>query len=315
MRNIFDTMISAQLLGYPAVGLAAIAERHFGVKMSKDQQRTDWSKRPLKDVQLKYAAGDVRYLIELARKLERELRSKKRLAWAESEFQTLEEKIWPEREFDAEGYFRIKGARQLSPRALAILRELFLMRDVHARELDRPPFKVLGNGTLLDLAKSPQRSKRALQGRRGVTDLVLRRFGGAILEAVKRGVEAEETPPPEKKRTGSGRRRLDRRAEARLERLKKWRARRASDLELDPGVFCPNITLEEIAWANPGAPEDCAGLKQVKSWWATSFATEVVEAIRPPENEEPPKASGEAEKSRAPAHSRGGRRRRRGEKR
>ena len=316
VHNIFDTMISAQLLGYPAVGLAALAERHFGVHMSKDQQRTDWSRRELKTVQLEYAAGDVRYLAELSQKLERELRAKKRLVWAQSEFRALEERVWPEREFDTDGYMRIKGSRQLPPRGLAVLRELFLMRDARAREMDRPPFKVLGNGTLLDLAKNPPRSRRTLGECRGVTELVVRRLGKEIIDAIKRGLQAPETPAPEPKRSGNGRRRLDRRAEVRLERLKKWRARRAEELELDPGVFCPNVTLEEIAWGNPTSAAECAKLKPVKPWWAESFAAEVVLALQPEEQPEPDpkpeaKAGADADPRRPAGRRRGGRGRKR----
>lgn len=281
LRNLFDTMISAQLLGYPAVGLAALVERHFDVSLSKDQQRTDWSRRPLRPAQIEYAASDVRYLIELATRLERELRRKKRLEWARAEFRALEEKVWPEREFDCDGYMRIKGAKQLAPRNMAILRELYLMRDRRARALDRPPFKVLGNGTLLDLAKNPPRSKRSLSGRRGVTELVIRRFGQDIVDAVRAGNRAPEVTPGERKRAPHARRRLDRRAEARLEVLKDWRARRARELDLDPGVFCPNITLEEIAWANPRTSEECQQLAQAKSWWVEGFASEAIAAIRP----------------------------------
>jgi ribonuclease D len=284
VENIFDTMISAQLLGYPAVGLAALVEEHFEVKLSKDQQRTDWSKRPLKDAQIEYAASDVRYLIPLATKLERELKAGKRIEWAQEEFAMLQEKEWPEREFDDQGYLRIKGAKKLNPRSLGVLRELYLMRDSRAREVDRPPFKVLGNGTLLELAQKPPRSKRALAGRRGITDLVVRRLGQEILEAVNRGMEGPEHPAIEKKAAATPRRRLDRRAEVRLDLLKKWRAVRAKELGLDPGVFCPNITLEEVAWANPERAEDLAELSQVKGWWARSFGAEVIEAIQPAES-------------------------------
>ncbi|NNL87395.1 MAG: ribonuclease D, partial [Myxococcales bacterium] len=63
--NLFDTMISAQLLGYGAIGLAALAERHFDVKLPKDEQRSDWSMRPLRKSQLAYGAADVAYLIPL----------------------------------------------------------------------------------------------------------------------------------------------------------------------------------------------------------------------------------------------------------
>jgi ribonuclease D len=280
VRGLFDTMISAQMLGYPAVGLGALVERHFDIKLSKDQQRTDWSRRPLRDAQLDYAASDVIYLVELAQILENELAEKRRLAWGKAEFAALEQRIWPEREFDEQGYLRIKGARKLTPRGLAVLRELFLWRDKRARDGDRPPFKVMGNGTLLDLAQSPPLSRRALGARRGITDLVLRRFGQELLDAITRGAEGPEHPPLERKQpTGNGRRRLDRRGETRLEELKIWRASRARELGLDPGVFCPNASLEEIAALLPRTIDELQGLSALKPWWAEHFGPEVVAVL------------------------------------
>ncbi len=151
--NLFDTMVSAQLLGYPAIGLAALAKRHFDLNMPKDEQRSDWSVRPLRSTQLAYAAADVAYLIPLAEKLERELKKRKRLEWALEDFETVTRREWPERELDRLGYLKIKGARSLDPQALSLLRELFLERDKRAREIDRPPFKVLGNRALLEIAQ------------------------------------------------------------------------------------------------------------------------------------------------------------------
>ncbi len=288
VRNLFDTMISAQLLGYPAVGYGALVERHFDVRLSKDQQRTDWSRRPLKDVQIEYAAADVRYLGELSQILERELESLGRLTWAQAEFGSLERREWPEREFDQQGYLRIKGARKLSPRGLAVLRELFLLRDKRAREGDRPPFKVMGNGTLLDLAQNPPLSRRALAKRRGITDLVLRRLGQELVDAVLRGVEGPEHPPLERKAAQNGRRRLDRRGEARLEELKRWRAVRARELGLDPGVFCPNASLEEVAGAQPQSLDELRALGPVKPWWADHFGEELLRVLREAESRVPP---------------------------
>jgi ribonuclease D len=247
------------------------------VKLSKDQQRTDWSRRPLREVQLDYAASDVIYLVEIAETLERELSEKKRLVWAKAEFAALEQRLWPEREFDQQGYLRIKGARKLLPRGLAVLRELFLWRDKRARDADRPPFKVMGNGTLLDLAQSPPTSRRALGTRRGITDLVQRRFGQELLDAIERGTQGAEHPPLERKQpTGNGRRRLDRRGESRLEELKRWRAGRARELGLDPGVFCPNASLEELAAVLPRSAEEMRGLAAIKPWWVDQFGPEVL---------------------------------------
>ena len=299
VRNIFDTMISAQLLGYPAVGLSALVEQHFGIKLSKDQQRTDWSRRALSPVQLEYAASDVHYLIELASIIEKELRAKKRREWARQEFALLEEKVWPERQFDKQGYLRIKGAKKLSPRSLAVLRELFLVRDKRARHMDKPPFKVLGNGTLLELALNPPQGKRALGKRKGVTDLVLRRHGNEILEGVQRGLDGPEHPPLERRPQGGGRRRLDRRGEIRLDQLKRWRTVRSKELGMDPGVLCPNAVLEEIAWANPKSLDQLDKVEALRGWRLEAIGEEALAVLARTRGAA---SSGEKPAGRAQAH-------------
>jgi ribonuclease D len=311
VAGLFDTMISAQLLGYSGVGLGALVERHFGIKISKDQQRTDWSRRPLKDAQIEYAAADVLYLLELARLVEAELRGAGRLDWGTEEFRSLENRTWPEREFDEQGYLKIKGANRLSPRELAVLRELYLMRDRRARAADRPPFKILGNGTLLELAQNPSASRKMLAKRKGITDLVLRRMGQEISEAIERGTSGPEHPAPERKSGGNGRRRLDRRGDVRLDHLKRWRGTRARELGLDPGVFCPNTALESIAWADPSNVSELAAQTGVKNWWAKEFGAEVVslleranQAATPPEGPAPTPGA----QRKRPRRRRGGRR-------
>ncbi len=194
--NLFDTMVSAQLLGYPAIGLAALIEHHFGLRVPKDEQRSDWSRRPLSDKQLSYAISDVTYLIKLAEKLEKELKKAGRLEWALLDFEALTHRAWPDREFDDLGYLRIKGAKTLDPTSLAILRELFLVRDARAREIDRPPFKVLGNRTLLDIAKEQPLDAESLSAIKGVSDLIIRRMGKNILAAVKKGIKKPHGPIP-----------------------------------------------------------------------------------------------------------------------
>ncbi len=276
--NLFDTMVSAQLLGYPSVGLAALTERHFGISLPKDEQRSDWSVRPLRPRQLNYAAADVAYLIQLSEKLAKELRKAKRYEWAQEEFELLTLRKWPERNFDKLGYLRIKGARSLDSKTLAVLRELYLVRDKRARDADRPPFKVLGNRTLLELAERCPGSADQLAAIKGVTDLIIRRFGRDILAAIARGSKKNHGPIP--KLNGTGRRRMDRPTERRLALLKKWRSKRATELELDPGVLCPNSALEAIAWKCPPTPEALAELPETKGWFAGAFGGELIEALR-----------------------------------
>ena len=278
--NLFDTMISAQLLGYGSVGLAGLTERHFGVTLPKDEQRSDWSRRPLRPSQLSYAAADVLYLISLAETLHRELRSAKRLQWAQEEFKGLARGKWPNREFDALGYLRVKGARRLDSKGLAVLRELYLMRDARAREMDRPPFKVLGNRTLLEIAQRKPHKLAELGEIKGITDLLLRRLGRDVMAAVRTGRKTDHGPIPKLPASSpsGGRRRIDRRAEHRLASLKRWRTERAVQLEMDPGVLCPNAVLEVIAWRAPGKPEDLEELPELKRWFLREFGAEVTAA-------------------------------------
>jgi len=272
--NLFDTMVSAQLLGYPAIGLSALVEKHFGVSLPKDEQRSDWSRRPLTEKQLRYAASDVRYLIQLAETLEGELRGAGRFDWAKNDFETLCGRRWPDREFDELGYLRITGARALDPVALAVLRELYLLRDQRSREIDRPPFKVLGNRTLLEIAREKISDLDSLAEIKGITDLILKRLGKDLVAAVKKGLRKPHGPIP--RLDTSVRRRMDRPTEKRLAALKEWRGPRARSLALDRGVLCPNAALEAIAWANPAAAEDMKGIAELKDWFVREFGEEIV---------------------------------------
>jgi ribonuclease D len=277
-RNLFDTMISAQFLGYPSVGLAGIAKRHFGVTLPKEQQRSDWSTRPLSAKQLSYAASDVLYLIELSSLLKKELHEVKRLRWAQQEFEVLCGRKWPEREFDKLGYLRIKGARRLSPKSLSILRALYLLRDKRARELDRPAFKVLGNRTLLEIAERQPHKQADLREIKGITDLIQRRMGRDLMAAVREGTKTEHGPIP--KLPSSGRRRLDRQGERRLTALKRWRAEKSTELKIDPGVLCPNAALEAIAWRDPKSKADLQEMSELKGWFMRDFGSEVAKINR-----------------------------------
>ncbi len=300
--NVFDTMLSAQMLGYSQVGLAALIEHHFGIKLAKDEQRSDWSRRPLSQSQLSYAASDVLYLIRLVENLTAELKQAGRFYWAEDEFRTLMARKWPERLFDDLGYLKIKGARKLDMDALAVLKQLYLARDRRAREIDRPAFKVIGNRTLLEISETRPTTERTMTRISGVSDLIMRRMGKELLEAVEKGSEKPHGPIP--KPESSGRRRLDGRTEYRLGLLKKWRAPRSVELKMDPGVLCSNASLETIAFKNPEQVSDFDELPGMKRWFVGAFGEEIVqllgEASPPPESSEPRR------RSRRPRGRRGG---------
>src|SRR6476661_8630643 len=122
VTNIFDTRIAAQLLGIKSFGLAALLEQFFDVKLDKKHQRADWSMRPLPADMLEYAVQDTRLLLPLRDHMKNELERRGRLHWAQEEFARLEGTRWDAD--DANAFLRMKGARDLNRRELAILREL-----------------------------------------------------------------------------------------------------------------------------------------------------------------------------------------------
>jgi len=191
--RIFDTVIAAQFLGYPATGLAAMLDRHFGVKVSKTFQRDEWFRRPLTKGQISYALNDTRYLLALRGILKKELEEAGRLSWAEEEFDSLCRKEWTREPFSPEDFWKIRRVRDLKPRQQLVLRELAVLRDRRAREANRPPFKVISDSVLLAIAKSRPASTSALKRVPGMSPLMIRRFGDEVLEAVRRGLEAKES--------------------------------------------------------------------------------------------------------------------------
>jgi len=195
VRNIFDTRVAAQLLGLKAFGLAALLERYFGVKLDKKHQRADWSMRPLTPGMLDYAAQDTIHLLELRDRLEAELRRLGRWDWAREEFALLEGTRW---RGDDEGnaFLRVKGARDLTRRELAVLRELVPWRDAVARQLDRATFRVVGNEQLLEIARQRPTTRDALAQIKGMPRGMIESRGQDVLDAVARGVAVADADLP-----------------------------------------------------------------------------------------------------------------------
>jgi ribonuclease D len=278
--NLFDTRIAAQLLNEPGIGLAALLEKYLGVRLDKRFQRADWSARPLTQEMLEYAASDTRHLPTLRDVLAERLRAMGRLEWAQEEFQLLGAAPRLITEPDEPGYLRLKGAKALKGRSLAILRELFEWREQTARRSDKAAFRILNNEPLLFMAKSPPRDIGELKAVRGVSPEQAERRGKEILAAVQRGldipdrdlprVERPIRPPP------------DAALDARLERLKAMRNTLAERFDLPPGVLCPNGVLEAIARVNPGTLEQMAEIRELRRWQLRELGTGLLAALQQP---------------------------------
>src|SRR5206468_3309935 len=263
VTNIFDTRVAAQLLGIKSFGLAALLEQFFDVKLDKKHQRADWSMRPLTPDMLEYAAQDTRYLLQLKDHMKSELQSRGRLHWAKEEFARLEGTRW-EAEEEMEGFLRLKGARDLTRRELAVLREVSHWREKMAAQLDRATFRVMGNEVLFELARQGPRNVAELSSIKGMPRGMIERAGADLVAAIRRGLEAPEAELPKFPR--GQRWNKDRDFDDRLSRLKSVRDAAATRLELDPGVLCSRERLENVARSSARAIGELAPVPDLRRW-------------------------------------------------
>jgi len=280
INNLFDTRIAAQLLNEPGVGLATLLEKYLGVKLDKRYQRADWSARPLSPEMLEYAAADTHHLPTLRDLLREQLHERGRLEWAEEEFGLATGARWSPPDMDEPAYLRLKGAKALPGRSLAVLRELFTWRDQLARRTDKAAFRILNNEPMLAMAQTPPADLAGLKAVRGIGGEQAERRGREILAAVQRGLTVPEADLPRVERPP--RRPADPAYEARLERLKDARNLLAAQYELAPGVLCPNGTLEAIARLNPGTMDELAKVPELRRWQLREIGGGLLAALQRP---------------------------------
>ncbi len=276
--SVFDTSIAARFLGVRALGLDALLTTYLEVELPPSRQRDDWSARPLSPEQEAYAASDVVHLFALKARLTEALIEIGRLAWVEEECRALAELPAPDRTVDPEAYLSLKGVRDLSPRALAMLRELSQMREQLAISLDRPPFKVLAPDTLVALAQAAPQDDVELGRISGITPRVSARFGRDILAAIARGRATPEPALPVLSRPmrSSVPAVVSRRAEA----LRRWRVGAVERYGLEPGALLPNRLISVLAEAGPRDREALAAIDGLRQWRIATFGDELLDVVR-----------------------------------
>ncbi|MBI3551813.1 MAG: HRDC domain-containing protein [Elusimicrobia bacterium] len=240
--NLFDTMIASRLLGIKELGLAALIERHFGLKLSKKLQRADWGQRPMTHAQIRYAQLDTHFLIALADILKEQLNLKGRHEDASEAFVELTAVEPNEKVFDPEGYWRLAARQKLSGPQIACLREIYHFREEQAQSRDRAHFRVMADELMLRVAHAMPATMGELGQVRGMTPYLLSKFGHALLKAVSRGRESE--PPSQEPRP---RARRDMRELKIFEALRQWRKGQASTEGVEPVVIMSSEVLREIA--------------------------------------------------------------------
>jgi len=246
VREVFDTVIAARMLGLGEFSYAALVQKYFGVTLAKGSQKANWARRPLPRAMEAYAKNDTHYLLPLAAEMEAQMDALGRIDWFRQSCQRALEQTLVSRERDPDSVWRITGSGLLPPRANAVLRALWQWRDREAQQANRPAFHILHNSELLDAAR---------QFAEGVTPDFFRlsdRRRRGLLAAVREALDLPESewpqkpPRPPRRRTPG----FDQKVEA----LRRRRDEHAGALAIDPAFIASRGVLEGLA-ADPTRAE------------------------------------------------------------
>jgi ribonuclease D len=270
VTNIFDTRWAVRVLGYARDGLDGLLSEKFDVQVNKKYQKADWGKRPLSDEQINYARLDTHYLLPLKEMLQAELEEKGLLELACEDFEracdveipTGKPVLWK----------RMANNHNFTPRELTILKELYECREHIADELDRPPFKVMGDKQLFDIARLPPQYLDELFGL-GLSNRQVMRWGRAVLEAVERGQRAPLVKPQQPERP-------DEAFLSRLDALKTWRKKAARKMQVESDVVLPRQLMEMIAENGPRSIPELSDLLSDSPWRMARFGPQILKVVK-----------------------------------
>jgi len=277
IHNLFDTQIACRFLGFRETGLESVLYKYFNITLDKKYQRKDWSKRPLPRDMLEYAAMDTVYLIPLAQALKKELEEKGRLVWVYEECEELS-KARADVSDDEPLYLKFKGAGRLRPKTLAVLEALLQFRKAVAEKKDKPLFKIFGNDSLMQIAKTKPGSIRRLEKISTLSRKQLGMYGRELTEVVEKAMETPEKELPVYPRKKGPV--LSPKVPERVRAIKRWRDAKARKLEMDFGLVSNKSLISEIAVRNPRVTAELETIRGMRAWQKEMFGKEIVAVLR-----------------------------------
>lgn len=263
--EVFDTMLAAQLVEGEARSLVVLALEYLGIELTKQKQRSDWSHRPLSDDQLNYACNDTRYLAPIADHLRRELQLLGRLEWHREACRRMVKATARDKPpLDPDRVWRIKGLRELDRRQLAFVREIWDWREKEAQKADLPPFKVMGNQLIIDLALWATHVRgRSLASRPKLP----RTCSGTRLRGLEHALtRARALHEPDWPQFRVGNNYVHPEYGPELDLLRDRCARLASELGVEPSLIASRKQMESIALARPVSASALQKAGELMDW-------------------------------------------------
>ena len=276
INNLFDTQVACKFIGIKATGLESVLLEHFGIHLDKKYQRKDWSIRPLPAEMLAYAAGDVRYLLPLAQRLEEALQEKGRRSWVREECERLS-RVRPAHNDHEPLFMHFKGAGRLRPRNLAVLEALLRYRRKVAKVKNRPLFKIFSNKSMLQLAVDKPANLNRPDGQDVLSRKQLNMYGSELMAVIQQALQipADELPVYPRQKAPS----LTPAVPLRIKALKKWRDKKAKTLDLEPGVLLNKSLMTALATEKPADPDSLETIADLKQWQKQQFGPEILKVL------------------------------------
>lgn len=248
-QSIFDTMLAAQLVNRPRVGLASLLEDHFAVKLSKESQKANWSKRPLTKKMLDYAALDVWHLPALRDILMRDLKKNKRTDWLRQQCEAQIESGLTGFAPRDENAWRLGKSDRLRGAGLSVMYEIWHWREKTAERIDVPPFKTCNNERLLKICNAAEEGE-SLETILATVHLGRRhdRLLPSLRKAVETGLARDpESLPRRKRKRDPNSAPLTEREVKLQDRIKEDRDRISKNLSIEPTLIANRNQLARIA--------------------------------------------------------------------
>ena len=273
-RGVFDTMAAARVRGYRRVGLGAMLEDLLGIAHTKSHQTRDWSRRPLPPAYRRYAQLDTHFLLPLRDRLHEELRRAGQLEEAREYFADVTAFELKPQAFDPNGFWSLCRPDALTKQQMAVLRELYILRDALAKTADFPPQKLVNNKALLAIARRLPRRRRQLYEIRGLPAWLVRQSGDEIVEAVAHGrISQPPRRPPRPKPPSPA-------VAERYTALHNWRRQTARARGVESDVIISKQTMWELAQRRPAAVSELKGIRGLGPWRRRTYGAALVDIVK-----------------------------------